>query len=191
MQCDDETKHQSARDRRLARDDERERVRAALKSTSNYGYYVFDELVTQDAGTLSYLAVGPPGATAVTVRDDEGIVVPDPYSYVLYLDGYPFEDDPRQQRTEQADDVIARLTRGDVPVGSMTCFTRAELRDCFNPDANRGTASIFGLALMFGRDDEEEIFNPAEVGEIADDVQRIYGRPPFVKPISEQGGDTV
>lgn len=56
MQCNDDTKAQSARDRRLARDDERERVRAALKFAAHYGYYVFDELVTEHAGTLDYLA---------------------------------------------------------------------------------------------------------------------------------------
>lgn len=186
MQCNEETSPQSARDRRLARDDERERVRAALRFAAHYGYYVFDELVTENAGTLDYLAIGPPGATAVVVREDEGIVVPDPYKYTLYIDGYLFKDDPYQQRTEQADDVIARLTRGDVPVNAMTCFTRAELRDCRNPEANKGITHLWALARMFGNG--EANFNPAEVGEIADDVERIYDRPPFAKPISEQRG---
>lgn len=189
MQRDKESGRQSARERRLARDDERERVRSALRFAAQYGYYVFDELVTERAGTLDYLAVGPPGATAVIVRDDEGVVIADPYTYQLYVDGYPFEDDPRQQRTEQADDIVARLTRGDVPVGALTCFTRAELRDSREPDAYIGIATIWTLPWAF--DKEEENFNPAEVADIADDMERIYGRPPFVKPLGERGGPAL
>ena len=186
MQCDDETTPQSARERRLARDDERERVRAALRFAAHYGYYVFDELVTEQAGTLDYLAVGPPGATATIVREDEGIFIAEPYTHEWFINGYHFEDDPRQQADEQTSDVIANLTRGDVSVGSCICFTRAELRDSGNPEANRGVANLFSLPRAF--EQGEEVFNPAEVGEIADDVERIYGRPPFVKPASEQDG---
>lgn len=189
MQCNDETTPQNARDRRLARDDERERVRAALRFAAHYGYYVFDELVTEQAGTLDYLAVGPPGATAVIVREDEGIFIAEPYTYEWFLNGYHFEDDPRQQADEQTDDVVARLTRKDVPVGFYICFTRAEIRYSRNPEAYEGVARLWTLPRSFERG--EEIFNPAEVGEIADDVERIYGRPPFVTPVHEQGGGGV
>ena len=186
MQCNDDTKQENARERRLARDDERERVRAALRFAAHYGDYVFDELVTEQAGTLDYLAVGPPGATSVIVREDEGIFIAEPYTHEWFINGYHFEDDPRQQSDEQTEDVRARLTRGDVLIDATICFTRAEIRYSHNPEAYRGVADLWTLPRGFERGEAK--FNPADVAEIADDVERIYGRPPFVKPVSEQGG---
>lgn len=189
MQVDDDTKPQNARDRRLARDDERERVRAALRFAAHHGYYVFDELVTENAGTLDYLAVGPPGATAVIVREDEGIFIAEPYTHEWFINGYHFEDNPRQQADEMTDDIVARLTRKDVPVDFYICFTRAEIRYSRNPEAYKGVTRLWTLPRGFERGEAE--FNPADVAEIADDVERIYGRPPFVKPISEQGSEGI
>lgn len=187
---------QSLRERRIARDAERERVRAALRFGASYGYYVFDELVSEDAGTLDYLAVGALGMCAIIIREDEGIFIADPYNYEWYLNGYPFEDDPRQQKIELTDDLKNRL-RGarpphtkEIPVDSMICLTRAEIHySTDNSEAYKGTTDLWNLTLAF--DEEQEKLTPEDVEAVAREVERAYSRPPFVRPDQPDGGSTI
>lgn len=187
---------QSLRERRIARDAERERVRAALRFGASYGYYVFDELVSEDAGTLDYLAVGALGMCAIIIREDEGIFIADPYHYEWYLNGYPFEDDPRQQKIELTDDLKNRL-RGarpphtkEVPVDSMICLTRAEIHySTDNSEAYKGITDLWNLTLAF--DEEQEKLTPEDVEAVAREVERAYSRPPFVRPDEPDGGSTI
>ncbi len=191
---------QNARASRLARDAERERVRAALRFGADYGYYVFDELATEDKGTLDYLAVGALGVCAIIIRDDEGIFIADPYNHEWYLNGYPFEDDPKQQKIELTDDVSTRLFNQlstdrlpdatSVPVDHVICLTRAEIHGSGNDEAYRGITDLWTLPLvLFAQGDEH--FTPADVEEAARAVERAYGRPPFVRPHQPYGGSTI
>lgn len=189
MECNEGTTPQTARERRISRDGEWERVRAALRFAAHHGYYVFDELATESVGTIDFLAVGPQRTIAIIVREDIGVFEADSDTHKWYLNDFRFEDNPHQQADEQTDDVVARLTRKDVPVSFYICFTRAEISYTGNREAYRGVADLWTLPRSFERDEAK--FGPADVAEIAEDVERIYGRPPFVRPISEQGGDTV
>ena len=80
---------QSARERRIVRAERRDLVRAALRSAAAHGYYVFDELMTEEAGMIDCLTIGPVGACLVIVRDEAGDVTAD-VDGALYLDGRLF-----------------------------------------------------------------------------------------------------
>ncbi len=181
-------RHPDARERRIAREQDRERVRAALRAGAHHGFYVFDGLMTDEAGMLDFLVVGSIGVGAVVVRGEHGDVEADPDTGELYLIRSPFEDDPRRQMREQREEVKARLPEF-VPAYSLICFTRAEIKDSGNPEADRGLYNVWGLPKIF--DEEQYVLTPAEVDDIARKVESIYARPPFVRPGEPYGGETI
>lgn len=187
---------EDARERRLARDAERERTRAALRFGADYGYYVFDELASENKGTLDYLAVGALGVCAIIIREDEGIFIADPYNYEWYLNGYTFEDDPVQQRIELTDDVTDRLTgvqppdATSVPVNSVICLTKAEIHSSGNDEAYKGIADLMTLPFVVFAQEYQEL-TPGDVDEVARHIELAYSKPPFVRPGEPYGGSTI
>ncbi len=171
----------STREARIARAERRELVRSALRSAAAHGYYVFDELMTEGAGMIDFLAVGPVGACVVVVRDEEGDVTAD-VDGTLYLNGRRFADDPNRQAEELVQDVDATLEGTGAHTYHIICFTRAELYYLGeNPDeVLRGVCPTWDLALPFASAITEH--SPADVAELADRIREAYGRPPFVTP---------
>ena len=173
----------SARKERIARAERREHVRLALRSASAHGYYVFDELMTEGAGMIDFMAVGPVGACVVVVRDEAGTVTAD-VDATLYLNARPFADDPRRQAADMAADVNARFEGTGAEAFHVVCFTRAELEYLGeDEDVLWGICPTWDLPLAFAEADEKH--TAAEVGELADLVRETYGRPPFVTPEEE------
>ena len=160
-------------------------MRLALRSASAHGYYVFDDLMTEEAGLIDFLAVGPVGAVVVVVRDEAGDVTAD-VDGTLYLNGQPFADDPKRQAADLAEDVNARFEDTGAYAYRVVCFTRAELYYLGeNVDkVLKGVCPTWDLPLSFAGAPIDH--TPADVTEIADRVREAYGRPPFVTP--EQGG---
>ena len=169
----------SPRERRVERAARTERVRSAMRATASDGCYVFDDLVTEEAGILDYLVVGPVSICAVIVREEEGLVTADDRGR-LYLDGRPFEDDPRRQAQELTDDVIAKLPVTDKPVNYVICFSEARVDDRGSPESMGGVATLWTLARTLTED--EQHLDGAEVEEFAETIRRLYGRSPFVTP---------
>lgn len=171
----------SAREERIARGERRELVRSALRSAATHGYYVFDELLTREAGMLDFLAVGPVGGCVVIVRDEEGDVTAD-VDGTLYLDGRRFADDPHQQAEDLVQDVAAKLEDAGAQVYQVICFTRAELYYLGDDpdDVLKGVCPTWDLALSFAEAPEEH--TTADVAGLADRIREAYGRPPFVTP---------
>src|SRR5215217_6132524 len=95
----------TARERRIARAKDIEHVRLALSSTARHGYYVFDEIITEEAGSLDFLAVGPLGVVVIPVRSDEGCVSSGRAEDEILLDGEPFKDDPFRQARELTEEI--------------------------------------------------------------------------------------
>jgi hypothetical protein len=179
-----ERRNLSARERRIARADRWELVRSALRSAAAHGYYIFDALMTTEAGMIDFLAVGPVGTCVVVVRDAEGQVAAD-VAGTLYLNGRPFEDDPKRQAEDLSDDVDERLGLGAGETRSVLCFTRADLYYLGeDEDVLRGVSPTWDLALAFAEAPAE--LTPADVDELADRVRAAYGRPPFVLPEGEE-----
>lgn len=176
----------SPRERRVERAARTERVRSALRAVASNGCYVFDGLVTESAGLLDYLAVGPVSICAVIVRGDEGLVTADDCGE-LYLDGKPFEDDPRRQAEELADDVIAALHETDKPINYVICFSEGRIDDRGDPRSMSGVATLWTLAWTLTEDGE--CLNGVEIEELAETIQKLYGRTPFVTPRDEAAGD--
>lgn len=174
----------SRREERIERARRKDLVRSALRSATAHGYYIFDELLTEEAGMIDFLAVGPVGACVVVVRDEPGDVTAD-VDGTLYLDGRRFEDDPKRQAGELEDEVTAKLEGTDAQCYDIICFTRAELFYLGDdPGAVlKGICPIWDLPLSFAG--AEENHTPADVAEIADHIQEVYGRPPFVVPEEE------
>ncbi len=170
----------SAREERIARAERREHVRLALRSAAAHGYYVFDELMTEEAGMIDFLAVGPVGVIVVVVRDEAGTVTAD-VDGTLYLNGRAFEDSPNTQGVDLVEDVYARLPEEACTVYHVICFTRAELFYLGeNQDALTGVSPTWDLPLAFEEAGREH--TPADVADLADLVREAYGRPPFVVP---------
>jgi hypothetical protein len=67
---DDEERSLGARETRLRRASDKELARSAMRSAARYGYFVCDDLATDEAGLIDYLAVGPPDVTVIVGRDD-------------------------------------------------------------------------------------------------------------------------
>lgn len=171
----------NAREHRIARDNRAERVRLTLRASSEqHGYYVFDELMTEEAGRLDFLAVGPLGVVAVVMRDDEGIVSVTQDGELL-LDSRPFDDDPRAQVEELGKDVVARVDNADGLVATLICFSRAEVEYPENLELMRGVCKVWTLSWTLDPKDQEQL-SPADVAELADEVERVYGRQPFARP---------
>jgi hypothetical protein len=170
----------SAREDRIARDQRREHVRLALRSAAAHGYYVFDELITENAGMIDFLAIGPVGAIVVIVRDEAGKVTAD-VDGMLYLNGRTFDDSPNTQGVDLVEDVYARLPEDACTVYHVICFTRAELFYLGeNQEALRGVSPTWDLPLAF--EEAEREHTPADVTGLADLISEAYARPPFVVP---------
>lgn len=132
--------------------------------------------------------MGPASVCAVIVREEEGVVTSDERGG-LHLNGKPFEDDPRRQADELLADVTGKLAQSDKPLGYVICFTRARIDDRGNPEPLNGVATLWTLAWTLT--DGEENLNAAEVGEFADLIPELYGRPPFVTAHDNRLGDEV
>jgi hypothetical protein len=155
-------------------------VRLALRSASAHGYYVFDELMTEGAGMIDFLAVGPVGAIVVVVRDEPGTVTADIDS-ALYLNTRTFQEDPREQAAALAADVNARFGGTGAVAFHVVCFTRAELEYLGeDEDVLWGVCPTWDLPLAFSEAEKEHTL--ADVEGLADLVRETYGRPPFVVP---------
>lgn len=175
----------TVRERRIARARDKEHVRLALNATARHGYYVFDEIITENAGALDFLAVGPVGLVVIPVRHDEGYLSRGQTGDEILLNEASFEDDPFRQARELAEDIDIALFAGDGVIGTLVCFPRAE----FELDEERkpplGTTSVWELPWALDPEGEEEVLNPADIEEIAERVQQVYGRPPIVIPLRE------
>jgi len=170
----------SARERRIARAERWEHVRLALRSAAGHGYYVFDELITEDAGMIDFLAVGPVGLIVVVVRDDPGAVTAD-VAGKLYHNGGPFEDSPNQQGLNLVEAVHATMPDEDRDIYHIICFTRAELFYLGDDQtALKGVCPTWDLPLAF--EEAEREHGAADVAELAELIRGTYGRPPFVVP---------
>ena len=155
-------------------------MRSALRATAVHGYYVFDELLTEDSGMIDFLLIGPVGACVVVVRDEEGRVTAG-VDRSLYLNGRRFADDPKVQAEDLASDVDAKLEGTGVSAYHVICFTRAELFYMGEDlDVLTGICPTWDLALPFASAPPEH--TAADVDELADRVRGAYGRPPFVLP---------
>lgn len=156
-------------------------MRLALRSTAIHGYYIFEGLMTGEAGMIDFLAVGPMGGCVVVVRDEEGNVTAD-VDGTLYLGGQCFADDPKSQARTLADDVNTKLSDTGAFTYNVVCFTQAELYYLGDdPDeALKGVCPTWDLPLSFA--DAATEHTPADVAEIAERVREVYGRPPFVVP---------
>ncbi|MGF1470175.1 MAG: nuclease-related domain-containing protein [Rubrobacteraceae bacterium] len=174
----------SKREERIERARRKDLVRTALRSAATHGYYIFDELMTEEAGMIDFLAVGPVGACIVVVRDEPGQVTAD-VDGTLYLDGRRFEDDPKHQAADLEADVNRKLEGTGAQCYDIICFTRAELfylgDDVY--EVMRGVSPIWDLPLPFATAETEH--TPADVAELADHIREVYGRPPFVVPEEE------
>lgn len=160
-------------------------MRSALRSTAAHGYYVFDELMTEEAGMIDFLAVGPVGGCVVVVRDEPGDVTAD-VDGTLYLNTRRFEDDPNRQAEDLAADVNAKIEATGAFAYHVLCFTRAEIYYLGeDEEVLRGLYPTWDLPLAFAEAQVEH--TPADVAELADRVREAYGRPPFVIP---EGADT-
>ena len=155
-------------------------MRLALRSAAAHGYYVFDELMTEHAGMIDFLAVGPVGACVVVVRDEAGTVTAD-VDAMLYLNAQPFADNPKQQAADLAEDVNVRFEGTGAKAFHVVCFTRAELEYLGeDEDVLWGVCPTWDLPLTFSEAEKEH--TPADVEGLADLVRETYGRPPFVAP---------
>ncbi len=171
----------SAREERIERARRKDFVRTALRSAAAHGYHVFDELMTEQAGMIDFLAVGPVGAVVVIVRDESGGVTAD-VDKTLYLEGRRFEDDPNRHAEDLVDEVNAKFSGTAVHTYHVICFTQAELFYLGDdPDAAlQGVCPIWDLPLSFANAPREH--TPADVADFADLIREVYGRPPFVVP---------
>lgn len=136
--------------------------------------------MTEDAGAIDFLAVGPIGAVIVIVREEEGVVSVAENSELL-LDQRLFEDDPRRHVNELADDIIGRVPKANGTAHTQICFTRAEVEYPEDLKLMRGVCTVWTLPWPFADQVEEEL-TPADVAELAEEVEQIYGRPPFACP---------
>jgi hypothetical protein len=169
-----------SRRERIARAERWEHVRLALRSAAAHGYYVFDDLMTEEAGMIDFLAVGPMGPCVVVVRDEPGTVVAD-VDATLYVDGRSFSDDPRRQAEELEEVVYAKLGEGEYTVYHVICFTQANLQYAGDDvDVLHGVCPTWDLPLTFSNAPIDH--TPADVAELADLIRETFGRPPFVVP---------
>ena len=171
----------TARERRIAKDTRRDRVRSVLRAVSRqYGYHIFENLMTEESGAIDFLAAGPIGAIVLSVRDEEGVVSVAEDGQLL-IDRRSFEDDPRRQVNELADDVVARIPKADGAAHTQICFTRADVEYPDDLETMRGVCTVWTLAWPFGDQGGKEL-TPADAAEIAEEVEHVYGRPPFARP---------
>lgn len=158
-----------------------ERVRASLRAVSEqHGYYVFDELMTEEEGKLDFLAVGPPGAVAIVVRDESGTVSAAEDGELL-LDSQPFDEDPQMQVETLGNDVLARVSGTRNTLDTLICFSRADVEYPDDLELMRGVCKLWTLSWTLEPEDQEQL-STADVADLADEVERIYKRSPFARP---------
>lgn len=174
----------SARDERIARSERWELVRSSLRSASSHGFYVFDELITDKAGFIDFLAVGPSGTCVIVVRDEGGDVTADEHGS-LHVNGRRFKDDPKHQASDLCEDVETKLESDIERTRSIICFTRAELYYLGDDqDVLRGVCPVWDLSLAFAEAPQEH--TSTEVYEMSSRIRKAYGRPPFVTPVGAE-----
>lgn len=174
------------RERRLALAREKQMVRAALQSAALHGYYVFDELITEEAGIIDFLVVGPLDVISVVVRPDRGYVSLDKQSNTLLLDGRPFEDNPYEQGLQIAADVDKRIFEGNHDSGYIVCFIYAPLEVDEDNQIPHATTPIWELPWALDPEGVENL-DTAQIEEIAEKVQQVYDRPPIIRPRISEG----
>ncbi len=139
---------------RIAHAEGRERVRSAIRPLAREGYYAFEDLLTDEAGAVDQLLVGPNGVHAVVVRSDRGAVWRRHSERRYYLDPYggaidaatgatiyagrPFEEDLEQVVAALTADLRRKLFGGGGPVFHQLCFTEAQLAFGADPDCPHG-----------------------------------------------------
>jgi hypothetical protein len=136
--------------------------------------------MTEESGAIDFLAVGPLGTVVVIVRDEEGVVSAAEDGELL-LDRRPFEEDPHQHVNELADDVIERVPKANGIALTQICFTRAQVEYPEELGPLQGVCTTWTLAWPFDDRSEEERSH-ADVTALAEEVERVYGRPPFARP---------
>ncbi len=145
---------EETRRRRIAHAERRERVRSAIGPLAREGYYAFEDLLTDEAGAVDQLLVGPNGVHAVVVRSDRGAVWRRHSERRYYLDpsggtteaatgatiysGRPFEEDLEQMVVALTADLRRKLFGGVGPVFHQLCFTEAQLAFGADPDCPHG-----------------------------------------------------
>lgn len=87
-----ETEKISVRAERIARAGARERTRLALANLASAGFYVFEDLLTDEAGAVDQFAIGPAGMFLITVRHEEGLVWRAPDGRLTIQPRYPRDD---------------------------------------------------------------------------------------------------
>jgi len=170
----------TAREQRIARAKEKELMRSALCSTARYGCYVFDELITEEAGIIDFLVVGPQDVSAIVVRSDRGYVSLVKERDLLLIDGERFEDDPYDQGRFLVRDVNTKVFDQTYSVKYLICFLYAQLEIDENRQIPSGTTPLWELPWALDPEGEENL--TADIEEIAEKVQKVYGRPPIVTP---------
>lgn len=176
----------TAREERIARAKEKEHVRLALSSASRLGYYIFDEIITESSGIIDFLAIGPMGTIAVVLRFEHGFISRGSCEDQILIDGHNFEDDPFVQGHDFSEEVDQAVFRGLGEVFNIICFPRCsfELDDERKPPL--GTTPVWELPLALDPQDRDEELNTADIEEIAEKVQEVYGRLPIVIPQIEE-----
>lgn len=180
---EEEERHpRTAREERISRAKDKEHVRLALGSTARHGYYIFDELITENSGLIDFLVVGSMGVIVVVLRFDAGHISRGASQEQALIDGKAFEDDPYSQGQELSEEVDEAVFNGLGEVYSIACFPRCE----FELDEERkpplGTTPVWELPLALDPEGKEEGLTPADIEEIAEKVQEVYGRPPIATP---------
>jgi hypothetical protein len=182
---DEGNRPMTAREQRIARAKDKEHVRLALGSIARHGYYVFDELITEEAGSLDFLAVGPLGVIVIPVRHDEGYISRGRAEGEILINGKTFEDDPFRQARELSKELDMALFEGVGDISSIVCFTRARFETDDERKPPLGTTPVWELPWALDPEGQEEKLNPIDTDEIAERVQEVYGRPPIVTPERE------
>jgi hypothetical protein len=150
---------EETRRRRIAHAEGRERVRSAIRPLAREGYYAFEDLLTDEAGAVDQLLVGPNGVYAVVVRSDRGAVwrrhserryyldpsggaIDAAIGATIYSAGRPFEEDLEQVVAALTADLRRKLFGGGEPGGGpvfhQLCFTEAQLAFGADPDCPHG-----------------------------------------------------
>ena len=179
----------------------REKVRAALAPLADEGYFAFELLFTEEAGTIDQLVVGPTSVTLVVVMSHEGLVWEDEGTGRLLRGtsgrtdpatgrtrwwGEPFEEDPYQVINAMREDAQRRVFGGPGPVWGHLCFTEAELGERGDGADPTGAVSVWDLAERIPQGpapvEDQEYFDPDEVADLARRVRDAYGREPWLRP---------
>jgi hypothetical protein len=192
---------EEAKRQRIKEANAREKVRAALTPLADEGYFAFELLTTEEAGTIDQLVVGPTSVTLVVVMAQEGLVWEDEGTGRLLWGrqsrtdpatgrtrwwGEPFEEDPHQVINAMREDVQQRIFGGPRPVWGHLCFTEAELGEREDGADPTGAVSVWDLAGRIPQGpapaEGQEYFDPGEVADLARRVRDAYGREPWLKP---------